>query len=181
MVSTGALLQLAHIYDRMGRPDIHNYDQSLKIAYKAIEKAGIIQENKDTIREFAGILESMGLNKGRTAKYIYSIITLGERVNKPFKDLTKQDVQELMAWLNNQDYTPITKSDMKKTFKRFMKWVKTGSLERDVPFPPEASWIHAELKLLLLINQKAEVNEDINNSVDQPPVVPNALQLRLTG
>lgn len=57
-----------------------------------------------------------------------------------------QDVQELMAWLNGQDYTPITKSDIKKAFKRFMKWVKTSSLEREVQFPPEVSWIRAELK-----------------------------------
>ncbi len=155
----------------MERPDIHNYSQSLRSAYKAIEKAGILQENRDAIREFAGILESMGLNKGRTAKCIYHLITLGERVSKPFKDLTKQDVQDLMAWLNSADYTPITKSDMKKAFKRFMKWVKTGSLEREVAFPPEVSWIHAELKLNEQRKIEILTDDEIRKMIERAPAL----------
>ncbi|MGC9208794.1 MAG: tyrosine-type recombinase/integrase [Nitrososphaeria archaeon] len=126
--------------------DIHNYEARLANTYKNLEKADILEENKLAIKEFAELLASMGLNKGRVAKYIYSLAILARRINKPFRDLTKKDVEELMLWLNGSHYSPHTKSDFKKILKRFIKWLKTGSLDKSVPFPPEVSWIQVEVK-----------------------------------
>ncbi|MDG7038331.1 MAG: tyrosine-type recombinase/integrase [Nitrososphaerota archaeon] len=126
--------------------DIHNYQERVESGYRKLERAKINEQNRNDIREFARLIESMGLSKGRVAKLIFTTIKFAEKIDISFKEMTKKDVEDLMIWLNNENYTPITKNDMKKIFKRFTKWVKTGSLERDVPFPHEVSWVHTEIK-----------------------------------
>ncbi|MCL4344011.1 MAG: hypothetical protein JRN10_02025 [Nitrososphaerota archaeon] len=124
------------LLDNMGQKyDIHDYDKTLRIAYGRLERAKLLNENRKVIADYAKVLESMGLNKGRVAKLVYICVDFGERISRPFNELTKQDIQDLMVWLNGSDYSAVTKSDMKKAFKRFYKWVKTGSLERDIPSP----------------------------------------------
>ncbi|MGC9208945.1 MAG: hypothetical protein ACP5GH_03715, partial [Nitrososphaeria archaeon] len=137
---------LQDAFNKQGKVDIHNYDKALESAYRRLAEAEILEENRSSIEEFARLLGSMGLNKGRIAKYIFHLIAVAERINKPFRDLTRKDVELLMSWLNSSGYAPITRSDIKKAFKRFMKWVKNGSLDKSVPFPPEVSWIQVEVK-----------------------------------
>lgn len=45
---------MAPINNRMGRPDIHGYDLSLRGAYWAIERSSMIPENKEAIRGSPG-------------------------------------------------------------------------------------------------------------------------------
>ncbi|MDG7035777.1 MAG: hypothetical protein JRM72_00120 [Nitrososphaerota archaeon] len=102
--------------------DIHNYETALKSTYRRLETAKINEQNRNDIREFGRLAESMGLNKGRVSKFVYSMTTLARQANKPFREMTRKDAESLMIWLNdNPTYSPATKSDMKKIFKRFMK------------------------------------------------------------
>lgn len=91
----------------MERPDIHGYDVRLRAEYRRLDGSSMLPGNREAIRGFVRVLESMGLNKGRIAKLMFILITIGEHVSKPFHDMTKQDVQELMAQINSQDRSPL--------------------------------------------------------------------------
>ncbi|MGC8696811.1 MAG: hypothetical protein ACP5UD_10470, partial [Conexivisphaera sp.] len=85
--------------------DIHDYQERVESGYRKLERAKVNEQNRNDIREFAKLIESMGLSKGRVAKLIFTVITIAEKVDKPFREMTRKDVESLMIWLNNEDYT----------------------------------------------------------------------------
>ncbi|MGC9211751.1 MAG: hypothetical protein ACP5FU_06355, partial [Nitrososphaeria archaeon] len=62
---------LQDAFNKQGKVDIQNYDKALESAYRRLAEAEILEKNRSSIEEFARLLGSMGLNRGRIAKYIF--------------------------------------------------------------------------------------------------------------
>jgi integrase len=126
--------------------DVHGYAKRVEYALRDLEREGFPEEDKRLVREFAEHLRARNLNLGRIAKYIFGLIVLRRQMKCSFRDLDRKEIERLVAWINSSDYTPQTKMGMKGILKRFYKWLKYGSTDKDVPYPPEVAWIKENVK-----------------------------------
>ncbi|MDG6927134.1 MAG: tyrosine-type recombinase/integrase [Nitrososphaerota archaeon] len=127
--------------------DIHRYDKALKYSYNTLEKDRIIPEtDKKLIVDFTEHLKAKGISTGRVTKYMLNLMTLRRQMKCDFAQADRKEIERLMGWLNSSDYSPHTKLDYKGELKRFYKWLRNGSMDSDIPFPPEVAWIKENMK-----------------------------------
>ena len=127
--------------------DIHHYDKALKYAYAGLARDKAIPDNdRALIREFVAHLKAKGLSDGRVAKYVFNLMVLRRQMKCDFVQAERKDLEALMSWLNSSGYTAHTRLDFRGELKRFYKWLRNGSTDTDIPFPPEVSWIKENLK-----------------------------------
>ena len=117
--------------------DIHYTDTRLKITLKNPEKADLLEENRQAIREFVHTLVSLGVGRLCIILYLLTFTTIAKNIKKPFRGITRKDAEEIVAWISAQNLSPYTKAEYKLVLKRFIKWVKSSSVEKSTPFPPE--------------------------------------------
>ncbi len=127
--------------------DIHRYDKALQYSYATLKKDRIISEaDKKLLIDFTEHLKAKGLTAGRVTKYMLNLLTLRRQMRCDFAQADRKEIERLMSWLNSSDYSPHTKLDYKGELKRFYKWLRYGSTDPDVPFPPEVAWIKENMK-----------------------------------
>ena len=59
------------------------------------------------------------MSKGRIAKYLNTLKRIRVILSKPFKQVTKSDVRELILTIESRNYSDWTKHDYKIIFKIF--------------------------------------------------------------
>jgi integrase len=91
---------------------------------------------KSDILGFADECLAQGLSKGRTAKYMYCLLTLAEWLGKDFRQTTTKDLKELVRKIEMSSYCPMTKMELKTTVKKLYKWLH-GADE----YPDIVRWI----------------------------------------
>ena len=73
--------------------------------------------------------------------------TIGENIGIPFESAKRNDIENFVgSWLNKQNYKPQTRIDYIIILKRFYKFVRTGSVDREEPFPQEVRFLKSTLK-----------------------------------
>ena len=120
---------------------IHNYDSSINAVIRRIEKevspanfALILKHDKVMVRE--------SLAKPTRKKHLEILLSLDRLLRKDWKDVTKDDVEELVFQVM-QKYSPDTGQetnstwDHKKVLKIFFRWFKLGSRQYRIVGDPE--------------------------------------------
>jgi len=138
-----------------GKIDIHNTKQNYERALKKLrEDRKIIKENKKLILDFIKDCklgktikhrEKKKIGDSRCKRYMFDLRKLSNWIGKPFDKVTQKDMEKFITDLENdklkkQDknkYSERTKVDMKKTLKKFYKWLR-GNNDR---YPEIVSWI----------------------------------------
>ncbi|MGC8662150.1 MAG: site-specific integrase, partial [Nitrososphaeria archaeon] len=134
-----------HIY--YGMTDIHRYGQKFEYALRGFARENTIPDDeKKLILEYIKKLESENLNAGRIMKYLYDLRNTRRHLKVNFKEATRDDIEELIRWINTKNYTAWTKADYKGVVKRFYRWLRTGAMDSSQPFPPEVAWIKNNIK-----------------------------------
>ncbi len=105
--------------------EIYDYQYTLQNAYKCLEKCKIPQRDKDIIRRFIEHLSSMGVSKGRLAKYLFHLKNFAEHLGVQIEDARRADMEYFVSWLNSSSYAPHTASDYILAVKRFYKFVRS--------------------------------------------------------
>jgi len=123
-------------------PELYGYEKGIERGLLAIKQ--IDERTYEKVKEFVRKLETNSYSKGRIYKYIYFLKTLRELLGKDFSEAKKQDVEELVIKLNNNNYSEASKSDFKKILKFYMRWLKFGKL--DGKYPEEVEWIKTTIK-----------------------------------
>lgn len=98
----------------------------------------IHDRNKELIRDYKRDQVLNGLSEATLLKNITRLKVLAEHVDKPFDEMDKDDVKELVTWVHSRDYTDETIDTYKNVIKVFWKWMKPSD---DGEAPPETSWI----------------------------------------
>ncbi len=124
--------------------DIYGFERRLELGMDKLRKDKIGKENISDITEFCKVKLAKGVSVGRAAKIIHCLRLLAKRLNKPFKDATKDDLIGLVGGLERSDYAEHTKYDLKVMLKMFYKWLKGN----DEYAPPEISWLKKSKKNL---------------------------------
>jgi site-specific recombinase XerD len=70
---------------------------------------------------------------------------LARRANKPLKQLGREDVERLVAWINSSNYAEETKHSYKVVLKKFYQWLRDCN-EDNHEYPEEVKWIKTTIK-----------------------------------
>ncbi|MEI7961101.1 MAG: phage integrase N-terminal SAM-like domain-containing protein [archaeon] len=93
----------------------NQYENSLKL----LDNSNLSKENKKLILDFANNCTARGLTKTRTRKYLFHIKKIAEQLNKSLTQANRKDIETLINWLNNSQYSPWTQADFRITLKYF--------------------------------------------------------------
>ena len=105
-------------------------------------------------------LLAKGVSKPRVIKYINQLAVLAGMIKKPFEQLKRRDIEELVRKINESDYSEHTKRDFKITLKRFYQWLR-GCSEEENEYPEEVRWIKTSPKERRLMPEALLTPEEI--------------------
>ncbi len=124
---------------------LYGYTGRLQDALSTLERAkDVSKKNKATILRFADFCTAEGLSLPRTIKYIFTLRTLAQLLEKDFDAADKDDIMALMGRIERhpKGYSEWTKKDFRVCVKKFYKWLRgTGD-----DFPPEVRWIKTSIR-----------------------------------
>lgn len=63
-------------------------------------------------------MSALGLSTARVAKYAAKLAVLLRRIDKDLKDVNRDDVERVVAWINNQPHKEWTKHDSKLVLRK---------------------------------------------------------------
>ncbi len=116
---------------------IYNFPRKLERELEKLKANVVGKENSEVLLKFYKHLVAEGVSIARIIKYLTTLRNLASRLNKPFEKATKDDIIELVAKIEQRDYSEWTKHDYKLILKRFYKWLHNC----DDKYPPEVRWI----------------------------------------
>jgi site-specific recombinase XerD len=120
------------------RLEIYDYERRLKRILERLGNLDTSRINKRKITEFYQELLTQGLSKARIIKYLDTLKTVTEFLDKDFQKATREDIAELVRKIEEKDYSEWTKRDFKVILKIFFRW-----LRRTEDYPEEVRWIKA--------------------------------------
>jgi integrase len=116
--------------------DIYEYGKRLESAKRRLESL----DSGSFLLSFIDHLMALGLSCGRVTKYANHLCSLMRSCPFDPQKATRQDVERVLAWINNQPYKSTTKKDFKVVVRKLVQYAKYGSCARKTPIPPEAAW-----------------------------------------
>ncbi len=130
-----------------GKIDIHGYQNKMANVDTYIGK--LSSPNKELVLSFKNFLFTRNLSIPRILRYMQALKRLSDMIgecipikNKAFDKLTKQDIQFLVGYIQQQPYSPHTKHGFKVMLKKFICWIKNCE---DGEIPPEVKWIKTSI------------------------------------
>jgi len=144
--------------------DIHDMDNRLASAKRLVAKSNpITKRNSEVISKFEDYGFTISLSKKRITKYVYSLRKLAEWLDKDFEQATKEDIENLVLYIEKKGYSAWTKHDYRVIIKRFYKWLKGN----DETYPDEVKWIKTTLKKKdVVLPEELLSEDDIKRLVD---------------
>ncbi|MFW6083169.1 MAG: tyrosine-type recombinase/integrase [Thermoplasmatota archaeon] len=149
---------------------------SLNMSNKSIEKAkenlknndDLIEENKEAILGFDRELELNDFSKARRYKYLTRLPKMGAKLDKPFKETEREDIERIILWIKRRtDINSTTKNDYKILLKRFYRWIGEGK------YPECIEWLEINDK-----NNNDKLPEEMLTEEDIEELIDNALNPR---
>ncbi len=96
----------------------------------------ICQENRDLIRTFARDCYADGLSHARVAKYLTLLKQIARKLDKPFKEVQKDDLKIFLQEIELSHLSAWSKGDYRVTLRKFYRWLSGGKTD-----PPLVDWI----------------------------------------
>ena len=105
------------------KDDIYNTERALQLLLNSLAKLEK-KEDAELIKTFVKVLEAQGLSKRRVLKYVSHLKLVSKHLKVPFAKATRKDIEEFMAWVNSQDYSPQTVQGVIVVLRRFYQWLR---------------------------------------------------------
>ena len=148
------------------RIQVYPCDQIFNRAVRRLNSSTDISESdKADIIKLVEHLRRRGISKLRAAKYIYHLLVLARIAGKPLRDLTKEDIERLVGWINGSKYAEETKHGYKVALKKFYQWLR-GCNEDEHEYPPEVRWVKTTIKKRRLLPEALLTTEEVKKLVE---------------
>jgi len=119
--------------------EFHRYNEALLASVKRIEEScELSKRDKQLILGFKEDCVIRGLGKPRIIKYLSVLPSFASRLGKELDQVTLPDIQRLVSYIQQQNYSVWTKHGYKVMLKRFYKWLYPSE---DGSYPKLVSWI----------------------------------------
>lgn len=106
------------------KEEVYRFDKRIESSLRHIENSDILKENKQKIFKFYHECIVRGYSKARILKYLSTLLSLAKLLGKPFVDAKKEDIVEVIAKIEQSNYSDWTKHDFKSILKVFFKWLR---------------------------------------------------------
>lgn len=146
---------------------IYNYENRINGILKRIERSNISESDKELLSRFHKECVINGLSKARIAKYLDTLERIARWLNKPFLEVNKEDVMDLVQRIESSDYSDWTKHDYKLILKIFYRW-----LRKSEDYPEEVSWISTRVRNNHMLPEEILTEDEVKRLVE------NATNLR---
>ena len=145
--------------------DVYDFQYKLQNATFLLDGSEkISSHDKEKIWEFVDLLKALRVSKGRIARYILHLKVMGENLGQPFERATRKDIEHFVAsWLYEQGYSAETTADYVMVLKRFFKFLRSGDVDKETPFPEEVRWLKKTIKA----NERKEPEFSTPQEVEQ--------------
>jgi len=130
--------------------EVYNYSQRLENEINRINLKIKIKENQQTILRFHREIIAQGVGTARQIKYLTTLRIISNKLGKEFPKITKEDIIDFIAYLENSHYSEWTKRDFRLILKRFFKWL----YELEEGYPTQVKWIKVKRSIKSNIRKK---------------------------
>jgi len=135
---------------------IYYYENEFKTIYERIDDPDI--------KKFIDVLKLSNYSILRMLKYIYTLGKFKRIIGKPLRDATKQDIEKIVAEVIMMK--PQTRDTELRIIKIFYRWLRTGSLEKGTPYPPEVAWIKSSIKRNEIKEPEILTEDEVKRMID---------------
>jgi integrase len=109
--------------------DLYNFDKAVEKELRRIRASkDISRSNKRKIIKFQEDLIADGIGYARIQKYLIELRKIGTQLNKDFEKLTADDIRKIMRKVERSSISESSKLEVKKTLKKFYKWLNNGEI-----------------------------------------------------
>lgn len=143
------------------KEEVYRFDRRIESSLKHIENSDILEENKQKIFDFYHECIVRGYSKARILKYLSTLLSLAKLLGKPFVDARKEDIIEVIAKIEQSNYSDWTKHDFKSILKVFFKW-----LRKTEDYPEEVRWIKVTSKSRVKLPEELLTVEEVLKMVN---------------
>ncbi|MDD5191517.1 MAG: tyrosine-type recombinase/integrase [Candidatus Nanoarchaeia archaeon] len=124
--------------------DIHNYKRRLERTTERIKESKDISErNREILLKFKDYCLYNNISLGKIDSYLFYTIKFVFMLKKLIEEATKEDIQRVIAQLNQTDYSEETKVCFKIAIRKLYKMIR--GVEEKGEYPPEVKWISTSL------------------------------------
>lgn len=114
------------------RRSVHDYDGKLRRALERIEASDLSVDAKRAVLDFVRASRANGRGPARTLRYVTDLRRIAQDLGPAFLEPTRDVVEQLLADVEDSDYAPDTKLEVRKTLKGFYKWFGDGKYKETV-------------------------------------------------
>ena len=104
--------------------ELYDFRKQLEVSLGKLDSPDILERNKEIILTYHKQLIAEGVGISRRLKTMHVLRRYAKRIEKPFDKLNKDDVVDLMGYVETHNWSSWTKYDYKIMFKKFFKWLK---------------------------------------------------------
>jgi len=159
----------ALIAAKPGGDQMNFTSRSLPKSLKALEEdERMSKRNRELARKYVDFvqLSKPDIKESSLSVFVCSIQAMARYFLVDFDRATKDDVKDAISRIQVEGWKPNTYTIRVIMFKQFMKWLKTGQLERTDPWPEEVRWIKAYFKKLQTLPEGLLSPDDVKRMVD---------------
>jgi len=124
----------------------HDYEEQVEQIMSRVEEAEEIHDdNKELIQDYHRDLRLDGIAPATQQKYLAYLVVVGKHVgNTRFEDMDKEDMKDLVAWVQSKDHAPSTVDTYKEIIRQFWSWLYDEDGKGE--YPEEVAWITVDTK-----------------------------------
>ena len=119
--------------------DIHNYKRRLERTLERVNKLDLYPEDKELIYRLKDFCICQNISYGKLDAYLFYTIKLTNFLQKPIKEANKEDIMNVIAKLNETNYSEQTKKCFKVLLKKLYKYIR--GIEGKGEYPEEVKWM----------------------------------------
>jgi integrase/recombinase XerD len=146
--------------------EVHDYDREFELNNQKLQESEDVSDaNKQALSRFVDKCFAEGIGKSTVRKYISNFHTMLKMVDNEFEllDTDREDLEHLLAKVNQSDYSPSTKKGFKVAIKKFYK-VMEGGGER---YPKKVGFITANIPANKKPSKDSLSEEEINKIIQE--------------
>src|SRR3989304_2624422 len=114
------------------RQGVHDNEGKLRRALERVESSDLPDESTRAIRGCVRASRANGRGPARTLRYVTDLRRIASDLGPAFLEPTREAVERLLADVEDSDFAPDTKLEVRKTVKAFYKWFRDGTFKDTV-------------------------------------------------
>ena len=142
------------------KDEVYCYKRRIEACLRKIRNSSIDEESKQSILNFYQECIVRGYSKARIIKYLDTLERIAKNLGKPLTQAKKEDIVNLIAKIEQRNYSEWTKHDYKVILRIFYKWLRKDD------YPEEVSWIKVRTSSNHKLPEELLTPEEVNKLID---------------